>query len=142
MEDPAILRMNLDHFRRLLEIEADPAKRQMIKADPGNGSEAAAISIPVRGTVVQRLQRVVAQMMASTRTRAGGCHGHASPAKPMPPGQKPGFLAQRDLREPYLAVFHELRERLTAVTKYLASALQRSEIESIPAVMPLGQPEI
>ena len=30
MEDPAILRMNLDHFRRLLEIEADPAKRQMI----------------------------------------------------------------------------------------------------------------
>jgi len=30
MEDPAILRINLDHFRRLLEIEADPAKRQMI----------------------------------------------------------------------------------------------------------------
>jgi hypothetical protein len=30
MEDPAILRMNLDHFRRLLEIEADPAKRQTI----------------------------------------------------------------------------------------------------------------
>jgi len=30
MEDPAILRINLDHFRQLLEIEADPAKRQMI----------------------------------------------------------------------------------------------------------------
>ena len=30
MEDPAILRMNLDHFRRWLEIEADAAKRQMI----------------------------------------------------------------------------------------------------------------
>lgn len=30
LEDPAILRMNLDHFRRLLETEADPAKRQMI----------------------------------------------------------------------------------------------------------------
>ena len=30
MEDPAILRMNLDHFRRLLEIEGDTAKRQMI----------------------------------------------------------------------------------------------------------------
>jgi hypothetical protein len=30
MEEPAILRMNLDHFRRLLETEADPAKRQMI----------------------------------------------------------------------------------------------------------------
>jgi hypothetical protein len=30
MEDPTILKMNLDHFRRLLEIEADPAKRQMI----------------------------------------------------------------------------------------------------------------
>jgi hypothetical protein len=30
MEDPAIRRMNLDHFRRLLEIEADPDKRQTI----------------------------------------------------------------------------------------------------------------
>jgi hypothetical protein len=30
MEDPTILRMNLDHFRRLLKTEADPAKRQMI----------------------------------------------------------------------------------------------------------------
>jgi len=30
MEDPTILKMNFDHFRRLLEIEADPAKRQMI----------------------------------------------------------------------------------------------------------------
>jgi hypothetical protein len=30
MKEPAILRMNLDHFRRLLEIEADPAKRQTI----------------------------------------------------------------------------------------------------------------
>jgi hypothetical protein len=30
MEDPAILTMNLDHFRRLLKIEADPAKRQMV----------------------------------------------------------------------------------------------------------------
>jgi hypothetical protein len=30
MEDPTILKMNLDHFRRLLEIEADPTKRQMI----------------------------------------------------------------------------------------------------------------
>ena len=30
MEDPAILRMNLDHFRRWLEIEADAAKQQAI----------------------------------------------------------------------------------------------------------------
>ena len=30
MDDPVILRMNLDHFPRLLETEADPAKRQMI----------------------------------------------------------------------------------------------------------------
>src|SRR6516165_12835377 len=28
MEDPAILKMNIDHFKRLLEIEADPTKRQ------------------------------------------------------------------------------------------------------------------
>jgi signal transduction histidine kinase len=81
-------------------------------------------------------------MTASAGTRGGACRGRASPAKLMPPGQKPGFLAQRDLGEPYLAVFHELRERLTAITNYLASALQRSEIESIPAAMPLGQPEI
>jgi C4-dicarboxylate-specific signal transduction histidine kinase len=81
-------------------------------------------------------------MTDSTRTRAGACHGRASPAKPMPPGQKPGFLAQRDLREPYLAVYHELSERLTAITNYLASALQRSEIESGPEPMPPGQPEI
>jgi len=30
MHDPAILRINLDHFRRLLETEADPAKQQRI----------------------------------------------------------------------------------------------------------------
>jgi len=30
MEDLSILKMNLDRFRRLLETEADPAKRQMI----------------------------------------------------------------------------------------------------------------
>jgi hypothetical protein len=30
MHDPAILRINLDHFRRLLEIEGDPAKQQRI----------------------------------------------------------------------------------------------------------------
>jgi hypothetical protein len=30
MEDPAILRLNLHHFRRLLEMETDPAKRQTI----------------------------------------------------------------------------------------------------------------
>jgi hypothetical protein len=30
MHDPGILRINLDHFRRLLEIEADPAKQQRI----------------------------------------------------------------------------------------------------------------
>ena len=31
MEDPAILDLNLDHFRRLLEIEADPARRLTIE---------------------------------------------------------------------------------------------------------------
>ena len=30
MEDPAILSLNLDHFRRLLEAETDPTKRQTI----------------------------------------------------------------------------------------------------------------
>ena len=81
-------------------------------------------------------------MTASTRARACGCLGRASPAKLMPPGQKPGSLPQRDLHELYLAVYHELSERLTAITNYLASALQRSEIESVPAAMPPGQPEI
>ena len=59
----------------------------------------------------------------------------------MPPEEKPVSLPQTDLREPYLAVYHELSERLTAITNYLASALQRSEIDSVPAAMPLGQPE-
>ena len=53
----------------------------------------------------------------------------------MPPGRKPGALPQRDVREPYLAVYHELSERLTATTNYLAAGLRLSKIEAAPTVM-------
>jgi len=74
-------------------------------------------------------------MTASTRSRAGVCHGRASPEISMPPGRKPGALPQRDVREPYLAVYHELSERLTATTNYLAAGLRLSKIEAAPTVM-------
>ena len=74
-------------------------------------------------------------MTASTRSRAGVCHGRASPAIPMLPGQKPGSLPQRDQRETYLAPLHEFSGRLTATTNYLAAGLRLSKIESAPAVM-------
>src|SRR5271155_1424398 len=81
-------------------------------------------------------------MTASTRTPAEACRTRASPAKPTPPVQRPGSLPQRDLYEGHPAVCHELSERLTAITNYLASALRLSEIESVPAAMPPGQPGI
>jgi predicted phosphatase len=56
MEDPAILRMNLDHFRRLLEIEADPAKRRMIlKLIRETEANLQQHQNPIRGAVAQRL---------------------------------------------------------------------------------------
>ena len=56
MEDPAILRMNLEHFRRLLEIEADPAKRRMIlKLIRETEANLQQHQNPIRGAVAQRL---------------------------------------------------------------------------------------
>lgn len=81
-------------------------------------------------------------MTASTSTRAEPGRARAGLTKPAPPGQKPGSLPQRDLCEAYLALCHELSEPLTAISNYLACALRLSEIESIPAAMPPGQPEI
>lgn len=81
-------------------------------------------------------------MTGSTSTRAEPGRARASPAKPTPPAQRPGSLPQRGLYEGYLAVCHELSERLTAITNYLAAALRLSEIESGHAAMPPGQPKI
>src|SRR5271155_806902 len=81
-------------------------------------------------------------MTASTRTPAEACRTRASPAKPTPPVQRPGSLPQRDLYEGHPAVCHELSERLTAITNYLAAALRLSEIEPVPAAMPLRLTEI
>jgi hypothetical protein len=77
-------------------------------------------------------------MTASTRTPTELCRARASPAKPTPPAQRP----QRDLYEAQLAVCHELSERLTAITNYLAAAVRLSEIESLPAAVPLRHGEI
>jgi hypothetical protein len=71
-------------------------------------------------------------MTASTRTPTEPRRARASPTKPTPPAQRP----QRDLHEAHLAVCHELSERLTAITNYLAAALRLSEIEPVPAAMP------
>ena len=77
-------------------------------------------------------------MTGSTRTPTELCRAGASPMKPTPPAQR----LQRDLYEAHLAVCHELSERLTAITNYLAAALRLSEIESLPAAVPLRHDEI
>jgi hypothetical protein len=77
-------------------------------------------------------------MTASTRTPAEPRRARASPAKPTPPAQRP----PRDLYEVHLAVCHELSERLTAITNYLAAALRLSETQSVSRAMPLRHTEI
>jgi hypothetical protein len=81
-------------------------------------------------------------MTASTRTPAKPCRARASPAKPTSPVQRPGSLPQRNLYEEQLAVCHEISERLTAITNYLAAALRLSEIEPVPAATLLRLTEI
>jgi hypothetical protein len=77
-------------------------------------------------------------MTASTRTPAEPRRARASPAKPTPPAQRP----PRDLYEVHLAVCHELSERLTAITNYLAAAVRLSETQSVSRAMPLRHTEI
>jgi hypothetical protein len=79
---------------------------------------------------------------ASTRTPTEPCGARAGPAKPTPPAQSPGSLPHRDLYEAHIAVCHELSERLTAITNYLAAALRLSEIEPVSAATPLRLTEI
>jgi hypothetical protein len=55
--------------------------------------------------------------------------------KPTWYGQKPAFLREADLHDAQLASCHELSERLTATTNYLAAALRLCESESVTAVM-------
>jgi len=81
-------------------------------------------------------------MMASAGTRGELCRGRASPDKTTPSGQLPRSLPQRELCEAYLAALHELSERLTATTNYLAAGLRLSEIESAAAALPLRHTEI
>jgi len=55
-----------------------------------------------------------------------------TPRKPMPPPEdKLASPPQRDLCEASLAALHELSERLTAATNYLAAALRLCETESV-----------
>ena len=137
MEDPTVVKMNLARFRRLLETEADPAKRQMLLKLI---AETEAILQPdqysVRGPVAQRLG--IVQMTASARTPTAPCHARASPTKPTPPTQRP----QRDLYHAQLAVGHELSERLTTIGNYLAAALRLSETQSVSVATPPRHTEI
>jgi len=77
-------------------------------------------------------------MTASIRTPTESRRARASPTKPTPPARRP----QRDFYEAHPAVCHELSERLTAITNYLAAALRLSEIESVSAATPLCLTEI
>jgi hypothetical protein len=63
-------------------------------------------------------------------------------AKPTLYGQKPGFLRETDLHDAHLASCHELSERLTATTNYLAAALRLCETQSLTAAMQRRQIEI
>ena len=81
-------------------------------------------------------------MTPSTGTRAKPRRARASPAKPTPPAQRPCSQPQRDSYEAHPAVCHELSERLTAITNYLAAALRLSEIAPIPAAIPPRLTEI
>jgi hypothetical protein len=78
-------------------------------------------------------------MMAHIGTQAE----HRMPlpvGKPISP--QPGFLPRRDWYEAYLAACHELSERLTAISNYLASALWVSEVKSAVAAMQLDHTDI
>lgn len=77
-------------------------------------------------------------MTASIRTPTEPCGARASQARSTPPAQR----SQGDLHEAQLAVCHELSERLTAITNYLAAALRLCETQSIPAAAPLRHTEI
>jgi hypothetical protein len=77
-------------------------------------------------------------MTASTRAPTEPCRARVSPAKPTPPAQRP----QSASYEAHPAVCHELSERLTAITNYLAAALRLSEIEPVSAAMPPRHTEI
>jgi hypothetical protein len=77
-------------------------------------------------------------MTAAPRAPTEPCRARATPARPAPLTRTP----QRDLYEAHLAVCHELSERLTAITNYLAAALRLSKIELRPAAVPLRHDEI
>ena len=81
-------------------------------------------------------------MTAPAGRRAEPCGARIGPAKPTPPGQKPGFLRARDLHEAYLAACHRLSERLTATTNYLAAALRLCETGSVSVAMKPRHTEI
>jgi len=79
-------------------------------------------------------------MTVSIRTPTEPCGIRASPTKSTPPAQRPGSLPQG--YEAHRAVCHELSERLTAITNYIAAALRLSEIEPVSKAMPLRVTEI
>jgi signal transduction histidine kinase len=142
MENPAILKMNLEHFRRLLEIEADSAKRQTIlKLIRETEAELHQDRLPSKA-FAQTGRHDDAQLSALIGTEAGGRRAGVSAAKSPPPENRRGSLLQRDAREVSRAALHELSERLTATTNYIASALRLSEIASVPAAMPANGTQI
>jgi signal transduction histidine kinase len=112
----------------LLEIEADPVKRQTIfKLIRETEARLGEIGSQWASPQIWSLQRGTPQITASIGADGEGGRAHVVAAKPQPSGDKFGPLSKSDLREEYPAVLHELCERLTATTNYLATALQLSK---------------
>jgi hypothetical protein len=66
----------------------------------------------------------------------------AAAREPGSRGDAPGDPPEGDRREAYLAAIHELAERLTAITNYLASSLRLSQIGGPGAAMSLRHSEV
>ena len=88
MHDPAILRINHDHFRRLLEIEADPAKQQrilkLIRETEARLSEIGSREAPpqIRSSQAELPQKTVPRSREVESGRAGVAGARLDPAEP------------------------------------------------------------
>jgi len=82
------------------------------------------------------------EMPAPTRTRAEHCDRRAGPTKSAPGAAQSTSPREAGRREIVSATLHELNERLTAATNYLAASLRFTATESIRPVVPSDRSEI
>ena len=139
MEDPAILKMNIDHFKRLLEIEADPTKRQtdpkLIRETEEKLQQDRLSSGAIPQTGLSR--RPTSTSAGDDRRRDG-----VSSAKSLPPEAAATSVAEPEVREASLAALHQLGAGLTAATSYLASTIRLAETDAALAATSPHRAEI